>query len=396
MSSLFSTSSISYFLMTLGIVLAAIYYHKLNNREFGYADGYSSYESAYFRDDYKPIQYETEPNEYKFAMVSDLDKASRDPKEFKWRSFIIKGTIQRNINGLYSIIFSRELDFAEDAKFEVQTLLARKNRSMELSTLSLWRGKFYSTCDYTGIVYDIDMEDKRAFPIQVLYSGDGKTKIPLKAEWSTVGPDDRLYIGSIGKEWVSNGEVLNRHCEWVKVIDRRYFRSMSVDWGEVFYKVRKAVNATPPGYLIHEAVLFDKHLNEWMFLPRRHSVGILYEEKADEYLGTNLMIKMDVGLQKVVKVGYIGKKNGTQEFYDHFLDRKFGFTDVARLTKLGDKHHYIGTRVIEMSAPENTIETYLTIFDDEGNILLDSPTGVLKVPKALGSGEKYEGIEVFP
>jgi len=266
---------------------------------------------------------------------------------------------------------------------------------MELSTLSNWRGTFYATCDFTGVVYEIDMKEHKAYPRHVLYSGNGKTKIPLKAEWSTVGPDDRLYIGSIGKEWVAHGEVLNRHCEWVKVIDRRSYNEMSVNWGEVYQKLRLAVNASQPGYLIHESVYYDKFLKQWIFVPRRHSVDTKYEEKADESLGTNLLIRMDERLSHVTGVTRIGKKdNQSGEFYDHFLDTRFGFTDIVRLTKTGGAHHYLGIRVIEMSDPE-IVETYLTIFDENGVILLDSPTGVYKIPDNLAAGEKYEGIDLF-
>lgn len=299
--------------------------------------------------------------------------------------------MKRKANGKYSIEFGKD-----NSKFEIQSLLARRNRSMELSTLSLWRGKFYATCDYTGIVYEIDMEQERAYPRHVLYSGDGNTKIPLKAEWSTVGPDDRLYIGSIGKEWVANGEALNRHCEWVKVIDRKSYKEISVDWGEVYMRLRQSVNATEPGYLIHESVFYDKFLKEWIFLPRRHSEDVKYNEKSDEYLGANVMIRTDIDLQQVKKVVRVGRKSeNPEEFYDNFLDKRFGFTDIVRLTKTAGNNHYLATRVIEVSHPEEIVETYLTIFDDNGVVLLDSPTGVLELPEELGKGEKYEGIEVF-
>ncbi|KAF0977214.1 hypothetical protein FDP41_003867 [Naegleria fowleri] len=385
------TSPIAVVLMALGAVFSAMFYHHLSSLRLAS----ESSGSSYYKDSYTSKVYKTEPNEYNFAMIADLDKDSKYPNEFKWRSYVIRGSVQRNIQtGKYSIHFNEA-----NAKFEIQSLLSRRNRSMELSTLSLWRGTFYATCDYTGIVYEIDMQTQRAYPRHVLYSGDGHTKIPLKAEWSTVGPDDRLYIGSIGKEWVSHGKALNRHCEWVKVIDRSYYHPISVNWGDVYAKLRQAVNATAPGYLIHEAVLYDKFLKEWIFLPRRHSIDTPYSESSDEYLGSNLMIRMDIDLQQVTKVVRIGKKSPkSDEMYENFIDTRFGFTDLALLTKTGSKHHYIATRVIEMSHPENPqpiVATYLTIFDEDGVILLDSPSGVVEMPYSLAHGEKYEGIEVL-
>ena len=55
-----------------------------------------------------------------------------------------------------------------------------------------------------------------AIPRHVVVEGDGQTSAKgLKCEWMTV-KEDALWMGSVGKEWVVNGEVKSTNNLWVK------------------------------------------------------------------------------------------------------------------------------------------------------------------------------------
>ena len=86
------TSSLSLFLMAMGVVMSSMFYYHLSTRDPRAMMG------TYYDDHYKPVIYTKEPSVYEFAMVSDLDKASRDGEDFKWRSFVLVSfPISKNI-----------------------------------------------------------------------------------------------------------------------------------------------------------------------------------------------------------------------------------------------------------------------------------------------------------
>jgi len=76
---------------------------------------------------------------------------------------------------------------------------------MELSDLVQWNNKLYTVCDYTGLVYELDMKRQLVLPRHIVLDGSGESSVkPSKLEWATV-KDDELIVGSIGKEWVVDG-----------------------------------------------------------------------------------------------------------------------------------------------------------------------------------------------
>lgn len=90
------TSSIGIFMMAMGAVLSAIFYHHLLSlRTIQEQSGGSSWSNI---DNYKPKIYTSEPNEYRFAMIADLDKDSKYKNDFKWRSFVIVSFNDDNID----------------------------------------------------------------------------------------------------------------------------------------------------------------------------------------------------------------------------------------------------------------------------------------------------------
>ena len=79
---------------------------------------------------------------------------------------------------------------------------------MELSDLVKYNGMLLTCDDRTGIVYEI-LEDGgkyEAVARYILTDGDGDTTKGFKCEWGTV-KDDKLYIGSFGKEYTNNKGV---------------------------------------------------------------------------------------------------------------------------------------------------------------------------------------------
>ena len=63
-----------------------------------------------------------------------------------------------------------------------------------------------------------------------------------------------------------------------------------MDWGPVYAALRKATNTTFPGYLWHEAVVWDGRTRKWLFLPRKASPALRYHPDSDERMGTNLLV----------------------------------------------------------------------------------------------------------
>eukprot|EP00003_Mantamonas_plastica_P027359 TRINITY_DN5855_c0_g1_i1.p1 TRINITY_DN5855_c0_g1~~TRINITY_DN5855_c0_g1_i1.p1 ORF type:complete len:258 (+),score=66.34 TRINITY_DN5855_c0_g1_i1:137-910(+) len=121
----------------------------------------------------------------------------------------------------------------------------------------------------------------------VLVAGDGKSNKAFKGEWATV-KDGELLIGSTGKEWVDDDgfTVLNRNAEWIKVISKASKSVTSVDWHENYMAIRRAANATAPGYVWHEAVAWDPVHRNWLLAPRK-STAEPYLEANEWRHGTN-------------------------------------------------------------------------------------------------------------
>jgi soluble calcium-activated nucleotidase 1 len=222
-----------------------------------------------------------------FAIVTDLDTKSRDPRKFSWRSVYKRGKLVRKENDQFDIEFSNETILESKTSY--------RNRSMELSELVRYDHLLLAMCDITGLVFKIKQTDEnkpQVFQRWALADGDGEKAKPFKGEWATV-KDGMLYMGSTGKEWTSVGIeeesiIIHRNPEWVKLINKNG-RINNIDWGPVYQSIRTATNTSWPGYLWHEAVHFDQLTRRWIFLPRKASTT-RYHPDEDEYKGTNLLI----------------------------------------------------------------------------------------------------------
>lgn len=365
--------------------------------------------------------------QYDFAVVTDLDRDSRDSESFTWKSYLQKGQLRRNpFTGNFSVEWRDQLALVSKT--------ATENRSMELSELVRFNHLLLGLCDYTGLVYKIKVDEQgpHVFQRYAIADGNGNTPKPFKSEWATV-KDGRLWVGSTGKEWTqSDGTVLHHNPEWVKTIDRSG-RISNYDWRNIYTALRTATNTTFPGYLWHEAVHWDPLSRNWIILPRKASHCVLpyrekgftgtdnagdgkgetkgkassskqpmqrrhdehgrncepFSPKADELKGTNLLIIANEDFSSI-EVRTIGA-----------VHADFGFTTIRKVP--GTESIYAAIKVKETSGPP-TVISLLTVFNLHGDFVLDGNVDSegKRVPTGQGAwvhvGEtpgfaKYEGLE---
>jgi len=314
------------------------------------------------------------PSVYKFefALVADLDSGSRHHQRLEWLSYLKKGVLKRNRGkSTYHIYWTEKLT--------LRSHMATNNRSMELSDVIWWNGKYLTVCDYTGLVYKLRPYQGEIFPRFVLADGDGKNLKTLKAEWMT-SKDSELYIGSHGKEWVLDGKVMNRGSEWVKVISPQGSIN-SVDWGPIYQLFRNATNTSYPGYITHEAVVYNQRLKKWIFLPRKVSTKP-YEEENDEQMGGNLLLLIDRDFSpKSLEIRHIGS-----------LEPTYGFTSAALIPYTNN--HLLIVKAREVGGLHHT---KIGVFDLEGHSLLEFPSVQSNdvfdgTWFSVEHGVKYEGV----
>ncbi|KIH54699.1 Apyrase [Ancylostoma duodenale] len=241
-----------------------------------------------------------------------------------------------------------------------------KGRGMELSDISEYDGRLLSPDDKTGMLYEL--RDGEAVPWIFLNSGPGNTTSGMKVEWLTI-KDGFLYAGGHGCEYRNEktGEVVTEDPMWVKRISKKGVVS-SLDWRDIFRRMRKIAGYDTPGYLTHEAVQWSDIQHKWYFLPRKASKTI-YKEEDDERKGTNLLItSADLEDFEVV---HIGKELKHPER---------GFSAFDFVPDTGDKV------LVALKSKEvgNKTASYITVFNDEGKVLLKD--------QKLDDGLKFEGI----
>lgn len=176
-----------------------------------------------------------------------------------------------------------------------------------------------------------------------------------------------LLAGSIGKEFVRNGKIVNHDNEWIKILSTSGAVS-HVDWTENFIKLRKALASDYPGYVVHEAIGWSESMKKYVILPRRIS-SEAYDDKTDEERGSNraLIVSEDFSSIKEIKLGPHDATHGFSSF-------KFVPWRENEIVALKTKEH------------RDTTETYITVFD-----LLTQE--VLLEETLISSSIKFEGVE---
>ena len=294
-------------------------------------------------------------------IVSDLDKKSKvqSDKKGKWRSVMKKGQLKRMDNGMYSIQWISDT--------ELFTKISEAGRGMELSALVEFNRRLFTFDDRTGLAFEI--VGKKAIPRYIMMEGDGNTDKGQKTEWATV-KDGKMYVGSFGKEYTNpDGSIKNTNNMWISIINDRGVVTHE-DWTDRFNKLREAVGCPYPGYMIHEAITWSPVRRQWVILPRRVSKEA-YDENEDERRGSNTVIFASEDFSKI-EVKHITPLTPTR-----------GFSDFKFLP--GSKDQIIVALKSEENEEAQTQNTYITVFDVNGKILMEET----EIPGMM----KFEGLE---
>ena len=266
--------------------------------------------------------------------------------------------------------------------------------------------------DITGIVFEIDLEAGQAIQRLVLSDGNGRSTKPFKSEWATVKDgilcsgqvaqlfflhaqgfsrfsacavltpkpaacyyshldfmqDGQLLVGSMGREWVGDdGRIEHYNPQWVKEIDRT-LHVESLDWRQKFEALRSTLGLRSPGYLWHEAVIWDSWLRRWIVLPRKASVNA-YTPTEDETRGTNVLLLAAEDFSRIETL-HIGP-----------LEPEWGFAAVRKVPGTNDT--YAALKALEVG-PRTA--TKICVFNLAGEMLLNPP--FVDVDEM-----KFEGLE---
>ncbi|RLN51735.1 hypothetical protein BBJ29_006888 [Phytophthora kernoviae] len=318
------------------------------------------------------------PDSFGIVIVADLDKKSKDESSKKplYMSYLMHATLKVTPGGGSNSQQKRDsyaVTFGEEQKFT--TTMNEAGRGFELSELAWFNGKLLSFDDRTGIVYNLKHFESvsktkplQAIPQHIVMEGDGFNGKGQKHEWATV-KDGELYMGSVGKEFTDNsGTVISDGNLWVAVMDRAG-EVRHEDWTSNFAAVRKALGCEWPGYVVHEAIEWSPVRRQWFILPRRVSTDP-YNDMEDEKRGSNKVViaSEDFSSIEVRKIGKITPLRGFSSF--KFIPRS-------------DDAVIVAIKSVEVE-DEQRQTSYITVFDVEGNVLLDET----EIP----GQKKYEGV----
>lgn len=314
---------------------------------------------------------------FTFAAVTDMDELSRvkDSKKPEWQSYLALGHIQQKADNTYTIEF-------EDYMRNVKTKHNEAGRGAEFSELAIFDDRLLTFDDRTGDVFEIlntpDGDNSLVVPRFVITEGSGDTDKGMKWEWATV-KDGLLYMGSMGKEYTNpDGSIANTNNLWIATLDATGVLTR-IHWDKEYNKVRAALGAESPGYVIHEAVNWSPYLRKWVFLPRRIS-SEKYDDVKDERKGSNklVLVSEDFSTTEIVEINMANQ------------DGLHGFSSFAFVPGTNDRHA-LATRSVEEDCVGGDDElckqrTYFVIFDVmTGAVLMDEVQH--KVPM------KFEGVE---
>lgn len=311
------------------------------------------------------------PDSFGLVIVADLDKQSRDATSSKplYYSFLQHATLKVTRN---DVLQTDEYSVSWGEKRKFTTTMNEAGRGFELSELTWFNHKLMSFDDRTGIVYRLkDFEGAKAIqaiPEHIVMEGNGVAGKGQKHEWATV-KDDELYMGSVGKEFTDNsGNVLSDTNLWVAVMDV-HGDVRHEDWTAHFARVRTALGADWPGYVVHEAIEWSSEHRQWFILPRRVSTEA-YNDMLDEQRGSNKLVIASEDFSSI-EVRDVGKVTPLR-----------GFSSFKFLPRTGD-NVIVAIKSVEIDV-ENLQTSFITVFDIKGNVLLEETE--------LPGGHKYEGI----
>lgn len=303
--------------------------------------------------------------EYRIGIITDMDKDSKiADKKNTWQSFMRVATLTYNPSLKKAHLKWKHTDYNPIAFY---SSFSNGGRGMELSELLVFNGHLYSVDDRTGVVYEIENEEK-IFPWVVLSDGDGHEIKGFKGEWM-VKKGEKMIIGGIGKEWTTpTGEILHHNPQWVKIIEPEG-KIVHQNWTSIYMRMQQFSGYTAPGYIIHESAAWSDHHQSWFFLPRRASHE-KYNDVVDEERGTNMLFKCSQEFQNM-QLTEIGKLE----------DPKKGFSSFKFIPGTNDQV-IIALKTYEY---RDKTKSYITVFTIDGEIILPDTQ--------VSDTYKYEGLE---
>ncbi|MDN5864853.1 MAG: hypothetical protein L0I62_06510 [Gammaproteobacteria bacterium] len=291
-------------------------------------------------------RYDAETSEYRLAIITDEDKASRielDDGRFAWQSTIRYDRLLRQVESDDGRAGYRMEDIpsSEGGDARLTSLVAEGGRGAEFSELVLFGERMLAFDDRTGLVCEV-REGHQLVPRQILMTGCGDEAFKgFKSEWATL-KGDQIVVGSHGR---------SRPLEWIKRLDRSY-QVHSHDWHEPYRRIREALGIGPDGYVIHEAAEWHPGHERWYFFPRKISTEPFDEAVDERERGGNTLIIADESFADIrtLEVGERVPERGVSSF------------------KLipGHPDEFVGLKSVEWG---DTTETYLFCFDADGNVL---------------------------
>nr|QHO60714.1 salivary apyrase [Sergentomyia schwetzi] len=298
---------------------------------------------------------------YNFGILADLDKDAIVKGTPGTYSSILKFGQLQYVNGKYEF-------YVNHMGSPIKTHFAYGGRGAELSELVKFNNKYYTVCDKTGIVFELDNYGY-LIPWAILATGNGNQERGFKAEWATV-KDNKLYVGSTSIEFRDPKKGVNADSSWVKVIDDKNVVTHK-SWKVYYDKVRKAMKIPDTGYIWHESVIWSEKNRQWVMVPRKCTKEP-FSEETNEKIGCNKIILADENFNniKIVKIK------------DQPLHPAAGFSSSKFLPGSDDKI------IVALRTVENDRETptYVLIFDLEGNVLMKE--------RKIES-RKFESIEFY-
>lgn len=145
------------------------------------------------------------------------------------------------------------------------------------------------------------------------------------------------------------------------------------------------------GYMIHESGVWSNIHKKWFFLPRRSSQSP-YDEIADEYKGTNVLLIADENFDKInVRLLYFfnlcKRYLELHLIFFFFQVKNIGVVNPTRgfstFKFLPITNDYV-IAALKSEEFNGTCATYITVFTIDGEILL---------PDKKIADLKYEGLE---
>eukprot|EP01084_Bolivina_argentea_P188680 324733_1 len=365
---------------------------------------------------------------YILAMVADNDHKSKlDDNTFISYIQHCKLTINNNQYSIEFIPppFPNTYDMSKNKNnlnyIQLQSKYGRKGRGMELSELTLMNKHLLTIDDRTGILYEITKNFEMIPRTQIKEFENNKLKEKgLKVEWSTI-KNDLLYIGSFGKEYTNTQGTI------VKKLTTNYIVKYNItsnkleyiNWSNIYHKLRLKTGTLFPGYLWIEAIEWSQIHRKWFIAPRYVSFD-KYDSKLTENKGCNLLIVASEDFEWIELVwikfkGIKKRKEKERKLLNDMMDNS-GYKSVNDLSggelrsmslkqenmKIYLQHSSKGfssirflpntndTVIIGIRTQENdkeVINSYLSIFDIDGNVYLESKRIPLK--------KKYEGLVVL-